>query len=59
MGAELSHAGGRVEVQTEGKQADISKLVAAFLQFCERAWKQEELWKHNQCGGTFIDHREV
>jgi len=33
VGAELSHADGRVEVQTEGKQTDMSKLVAAFCNF--------------------------
>ena len=33
MGAELSRADGRVEVQKEGKQTDASKLVAAFCNF--------------------------
>jgi len=33
VGAELSHAKGRAEVQTVGKQTDMSKLVAAFCNF--------------------------
>ena len=33
MGAELSNADGRAEVQTQRKQTDMSKLVAAFCNF--------------------------
>jgi hypothetical protein len=31
--SDLSHTDGRAEVQTEGKQTDMSKLVAAFCNF--------------------------
>jgi len=33
MGAELSHAEGQAEAQTQRKQTDMSKLVAAFCDF--------------------------